>query len=135
MVINLVPYQMDNMALFLTQIRLGLSPLCYQLFVYNIIDNHFCLSCESELETPLHFFFECTFHRDLTIELISDLKKIAKHALQNFAVTLNIVNITEMLRLLVYGTNGIHSLTINTSLLNCAVLFIKKSDRLALARE
>jgi len=120
---------------FLTQIRLGLSPLRNQLFVYNIIDNPFCPSCGSELEAPLHFFFECTFHKDITIKLISDLKQIAKHALQNFSITLNIVNITEMLRLLVCGTNGLHSFTINTSLINCASLFIVKSDRLALARE
>jgi len=67
----------------------------------NIIDNPFCPSCGSELETPLHFFLECSFQRDLTIKLISDLQKIAEHALQNVAVTLNVVNITEILRLLV----------------------------------
>ena len=44
----------------LTQMRLGLSPLNYHLFQYNINDNPFCAQCGSEFETSIHFFALCS---------------------------------------------------------------------------
>jgi len=45
---------------FLTQTRMRLSPLNYHLYQFKIIDNPFCPNCGTSLETPFHFFMECT---------------------------------------------------------------------------
>jgi len=64
-----------------------------------------------------------TKHKEYTT---SWLKQIAKHALQNFAITLNIDNITEMLRLLVCGTNGSHTSNRNISVIFTMLRVIAK---------
>ncbi len=54
----------------LIQISLGLSPLRAHQFKYNLMDNPFCPSCFNEIETPLHYFFECSSYASFQGTLI-----------------------------------------------------------------
>ena len=60
----------------LTQIRLKLSPLKSQHFQYNLIENPFCPKCGTCLETPFHFFVECSgydLHRQVFFQNLKSL--------------------------------------------------------------
>ena len=54
------PYHDGFFGKILTQIKLKLSLLNAQLFEYNLTENPFCAACGNSVETPLHFFTECT---------------------------------------------------------------------------
>ena len=58
---------------FLTQIKLKLSPLNAQLFEYNLTENPFCAACGDSIETPLHFFTECTSYEPYRQPLFRNL--------------------------------------------------------------
>ena len=60
----------------LTQIKLKLSPLRSHLFNYNLTDNPFCPACKDSIETPLHFFTECTAYSIHRIPMLSNLLKL-----------------------------------------------------------
>ena len=59
-----------------TQIKLNLSPLKSQLFKYNLTDNPFCPSCGDSVETPIHYFIECSTHRANRQIMIQNLLKL-----------------------------------------------------------
>ena len=60
----------------LTQVKLNLSPLKFQLFKYNLTDNPFCPSCGDSVETPIHYFIECNTHRANRQIMIQNLLKL-----------------------------------------------------------
>jgi len=62
-----------NFGRLVTQFRLGLSPLRFDLYTYNINDNLFCPACGNSLETLVHFFFECICYAALRIVLFTEL--------------------------------------------------------------
>jgi len=57
----------------ITQFRLGLSPLHYDLFSHNTIDNPFCSICGDGLETQFHFFLRCSKYSEPRVCLMSEL--------------------------------------------------------------
>src|SRR6476469_7227879 len=59
---NLKHFSSGRLGKILTQIRLGLSPLNYQLFEYNINDNPFCPQCGSHFETAMHYYCVCSHY-------------------------------------------------------------------------
>ena len=63
----------------LTQMRLGLSPLHQQLFVYNLVDNPICPSCGKDVETAEHFFLLCNAYFEQRIILVKNMLEIVNH--------------------------------------------------------
>jgi len=61
----------------LTQFRLGLSPLKYDLFAFNIIENPFCPSCGDHVETVRHFFLVCPKYAVCRADLLCEINSIA----------------------------------------------------------
>ena len=60
----------------LTQFRLDLSPLNYQLYLFKINDNPFCPSCGNNFETLSHYFIDCHTYRCHRELLMQDLFEI-----------------------------------------------------------
>ena len=53
----------------LTQIRLGLSPLRGQMFIYNLTDNPICPNCFDHVETAEHYFLCCVSYTKHQLDL------------------------------------------------------------------
>ena len=88
----------------LTQIRLGLSPLNYQLFEYNINDNPFCPKCGTEFETVIHYFCVCP-HYDVDRILLKDSVDLLLTFLPRFlVVSIDVHKNVDFCKLL---TNGV----------------------------
>jgi len=60
----------------ITQFRLGLSPLHFDLFSHNITDNPFCSVCGDGLETQIHYFFLCSKYPEPRACLVSELTNV-----------------------------------------------------------
>ena len=73
--------QMICVKIFPWQIRLGLSPLNYQLFEYNINDNPFCPQCGSHFETAMHYFCVCSHYETDRILLKSAVNILLSYLL------------------------------------------------------
>jgi Reverse transcriptase (RNA-dependent DNA polymerase)/Endonuclease-reverse transcriptase len=67
-----------GMCKLLTQFRLGLSPLNYDLFQFNIIDNPFCPTCGDNFETLNHYFLECTGYKEARSSLLGEITALVK---------------------------------------------------------
>jgi len=60
----------------LTDIRIGISPLRYQLYTNNISDNPFCAHCCDVVESPEHFFFICSAYSNIRLELRDKIRDV-----------------------------------------------------------
>ena len=84
---------------WITRLRLGLSPLNYHRFKYNLVSVPYCNHCPNVIETTDHFFFECPIYatpRLAFLKILSDLG-------------ININNRSETIREILYGDNFIQS--------------------------
>ena len=61
------------MARLITQFRLGLSPLHYDLFSHN---NPFCPGCGEAYETLAHFLLECPAYAELRVILLHNINRL-----------------------------------------------------------
>ena len=116
----------------ITQFRLGLSPLRYELFTYNITDNPFCPSCGESLECLLHFLFECSCYSQQRCILLNDLKTLFTHININFNLTLDIGNHEDVKNILINGVNLPmidDNISINAAIFHIASTYISSSAR------
>ena len=60
----------------LTNIRIGVSLLRYQLYVNNLSDNPFCGMCCDAVESSEHYFFTCPIFYNVRVEFISKLREL-----------------------------------------------------------
>ena len=56
--------------IWITRLRLGLSPLNSHRFKYNLVSEHFCSFCPNTLETIEHLFFDCPLYATPCIPLL-----------------------------------------------------------------
>ena len=116
----------------ITQFILGLSPLRYELFTYNITDNPFCSSCGESFECLLHFLFEYSSYSLQGCILLNDLTTLFTHININFNLTLDIGNHEDVNNIFINGVNlpmMDYNIIINTAIFNIALTYINSSAR------
>ena len=62
--------------IWITRMRLGLSPLNYQRFRYNLVSEPYCPHCPNTLETVEHFILECPYYATPRITYLQKLTDI-----------------------------------------------------------
>ena len=76
--------------IWLTRLRLGLSPLNFQRFTYNLTNDPFCPNCENTDETIEHFMLSCPAYTTARISLFNSLHDIGIDT-TNKALTINTI--------------------------------------------
>ena len=114
----------------LSQVRMGLSPLNYHLFTFNINDNPFCPSCHDSLETANHFFMECPKYSDFREILMQEISEISvtSSVCNNF----NIISSEQIYSWIVEGfpvAVQLSSSNINKCLFRAVCKFISSTKR------
>ena len=105
----------------LCRLRLGFSHLREHKFRHNFQDtlNPMC-SCTLETETTAHFLLRCRNYDNLRLTLMSELNYIDSSIL--------LLNDTDLVTLLLYGTNR-YNANINEKILKLCIDYIKHSLR------
>lgn len=101
----------------LMQIKLGLSPLNAHLFKYNISDNPYCPKCGLDIETPEHFFLQCTCYINIRTNLLNYLENIGLKNESN----------TNLLHAIIFGYGNDRN--INDGIIRHVIIFLYKTGR------
>ena len=73
--------------------RLGLSPLNYQRYKYNLVSEPYCPHCPNILETVEHFILDCTHYATPRINYLQKLTDIG----------INIIDKKQIINEILYG--------------------------------
>jgi len=117
------------MGRLITQFRLGLSPLRFHLFSYNLSDNPFCPSCGLEIETLEHLLFDCSVYSVHRVVLLFNLGQI----LSSLPSGAHTISNNFILDAVIYGAG--HELQspigheTNSQIFACVSHFLKKTGR------
>ena len=85
--------------IWITRLRLGLSPLNYHRYTYHLINEPFCEFCPQTNESTEHFLFKCPKYatpRNAFFKALSD-------------IGVNTMNEQEMIDSLLFGYNFVHN--------------------------
>ena len=63
------------MSKIITKFRVGFSSFHYDLYLHNVSDNSFCLSCEVELESLNNLFLECSVYSEYRSVFMHDISQ------------------------------------------------------------
>ena len=106
-----------------TRIRLGLSPLRYHLYQFNIIDSPLCENCNIEMETTIHYFLHCPAYSHARTRLLCSLTEILP-----FDVLRNLQDECNLTDCILFGSDMLDNQT-NRNIFECALHFISETKR------
>ena len=87
----------------LTQIRLGLSPLRGQMFIYNLTDNPICPNCFDHVETAEHYFLCCVSYTKHQLDLKNKVMLLLHELNVQTKISIDIKKNSDYLSVLTHG--------------------------------
>jgi hypothetical protein len=114
----------------LSQFRMGLSPLHFHLFSFNINDNPFCPSCFESFETTKHFFIECQSYSRVRDILMQDIFEICVRS--GVFDNINIISAEQIYSWIIYGfplSNANSNVSINSSIFKAVCKYVISTKR------
>ena len=102
--------------IWITRLRLGLSPLNFHRFTYHLTPEPFCEHCRQVNESAEHFLLKCPYYAAPRTELFKILSDIG----------VNVHNDQEILNTILLGTNFSHNPDL---IINPVITFLSVTNR------